>query len=126
VSCKGGLSRGVDVAEGTPGTPWTGSGRREYAFGGFGGGRLHFRPHARCRKLNFQLPRSGKPRRSSRVLGIVSAWVFHLRFADGVGAPGRCLSPRLSCCGSWVWHGPWWSPCWMHRRAGGLCLAGLC
>jgi hypothetical protein len=41
------LSR-VGVADHTvtPKAPWTGSGWREYSYGGFGGGHPHFRPHA--------------------------------------------------------------------------------
>ena len=44
----------------TPEAPWTGSGWREYSYGGFGGGHPPFHPHTFCRppylsKLDYQL-----------------------------------------------------------------------
>ena len=49
----------------TPQAPWTGSGWREYSYGGFGGGRAFFRVHSDHRDQALILTRQTRPGPSS-------------------------------------------------------------
>jgi hypothetical protein len=55
----------------TPKAPWTGSGWREYSYGGFGGGHPPFHPHAFCRQPEFHN--------------------LHYQLGKSVALPTRCL-----------------------------------
>ena len=81
----------------TPQAPWTGSGCREYPYGGFGGGHPHFHPHA-IPAGNPRIKGRAHPCRESsqsvRSFGL--AWVFALAAVYRDPAPSGGIAARVA------------------------------